>query len=98
MKVIVVVGASGDYQDSSELHDVEIDMSSSCSIIGRLEGSSSKSDSGQKFGVIERYTERALRRVTVAALIISQTWFWTSQTNTTEGGIGEKIFFPNFLY
>ena len=27
-----VVGASGDYQDSSELHDIDIDMSSSCSI------------------------------------------------------------------
>ena len=31
--VVVLIGELGDYQDSSELHDNEIDMSSSSSII-----------------------------------------------------------------
>ena len=57
----------------------------------KVEGSRFKSDSGQKLGVIERYTERALRRVTVADLIISQTWFWTNQTNRKQREVLRKI-------
>ena len=30
--VVVVMGSSGNYQESSELHEIEIDMSLSCSI------------------------------------------------------------------